>query len=174
MSYRISSSVCALCFGLSLFSSTAFATPSAPTSSYKVLANQESGLNLETIQGYLNKGDEFHRNGSVEKAIEQYKKARKLANLLAPYFRDLNGAFRGLNASIPKEMNSKGRSALNLLSQANLRLAAIHRSRDEPNLAVPLLVDVVKLMTPTKPEGQKAYQALLELGFVETPYSKPF
>ena len=33
-----------------------------------------------------------------------------------------------------------------------------------------VLVEVVKLMTPAKPQGQKAYQSLLELGFVETEF----
>jgi len=33
-----------------------------------------------------------------------------------------------------------------------------------------VLVEVVRLMTPAKPEGQKAYQSLLELGFVDTPF----
>ncbi len=37
-------------------------------------------------------------------------------------------------------------------------------------MAVPVLVEVVKLMTPAKLQGQKAYQSLLELGFVETEF----
>jgi sorbitol-specific phosphotransferase system component IIA len=35
---------------------------------------------------------------------------------------------------------------------------------------VPLLVTVVTLVTPAKPQGQKAYQSLVELGFVETEF----
>jgi hypothetical protein len=33
------------------------------------------------------------------------------------------------------------------------------------------LVRVVQRMSPTSPQGQKAYQGLLELGFVATPYN---
>jgi hypothetical protein len=32
---------------------------------------------------------------------------------------------------------------------------------------------VVQRMSPTSPQGQKAYQSLLELGFVGTPYNAP-
>ena len=67
-------------------------------------------------------------------------------------------------------MDAKGRKALSLLAQANLRLAALFRRQNQPEVAVPVLVEVVRLMTPAKPEGQKAYQSLVELGFVDTPF----
>ena len=38
-------------------------------------------------------------------------------------------------------------------------------------VAVPLLVEVIQIMTPASPQGQKAYQTLVELGFVTTPYA---
>ena len=87
------------------------------------------------------------------------------------FYRDLSGAFRGLDARIPREMDSKGREALSLLAQANLRLAALFRRQNQPEVAVPVLVEVVRLMTPASSEGQKAYQSLVELGFVETPFA---
>jgi hypothetical protein len=68
-------------------------------------------------------------------------------------------------------MDQKGRETLTLLSQANLRLAAVFRRLNQPEVAVPLLVEVVKVMTPTSEEGRKAYQGLVEIGFVVTPYT---
>ena len=68
-------------------------------------------------------------------------------------------------------MDAKGRKAMGLLAQANLRLAALFRQQNQPEVAVPVLVEVVRVMSPSRPEGQKAYQSLLELGFVETPYA---
>ena len=86
------------------------------------------------------------------------------------FYRDLSGAFRGLDARIPREMDTKGRDALGLLAEANLRLAALFRRQNQPEVAVPVLVEVVKLMTPSQPQGQKAYQSLVELGFVDTEF----
>ena len=143
----------------------------ANSSSYKVLANKDSGMNSSAVEKYLEKGDEFIARGEIKKAINEFKKARKLTNLLAGYYRDLNGSFRGLDARIPRELSSKNRKLVSTLAKSNLRLAALHRRQNEPELAVPLLVEVIKLMSPIKPEGQKAYQSLLELGFVETPYA---
>jgi len=52
-----------------------------------------------------------------------------------------------------------------------LRLAALFRRQNQPEVAVPLLVEVVKVMTPTSPEGRKAFQSLVEIGFAATPYT---
>ena len=68
-------------------------------------------------------------------------------------------------------MDTKGRKALEALSNANLRLAALFRKQNQPEVAVPVLVEVVRLMTPAKEQGRKAYEDLLELGFADTPYS---
>jgi thiazole synthase ThiGH ThiG subunit len=70
-------------------------------------------------------------------------------------------------------MDDKGRETLNLLAEANLRLAALFRRQNQPEVAIPLLVEVVKTMTPTNETGRKAYQQLVELGFVVTPYTAP-
>jgi hypothetical protein len=70
-------------------------------------------------------------------------------------------------------MDEKSRLSLEYLVQADLRLAALFRRQSQPEVAVPLLVEVVKVMSPSSEAGRKAYQQLLELGFVSTPYSAP-
>jgi hypothetical protein len=59
------------------------------------------------------------------------------------------------------------------MAKANLRLAAVFRRQNQPEVAVPLLVEVVKVMTPASEDGRKAYQQLVELGFAATPYAAP-
>ncbi len=141
------------------------------SSNYKVLASDQAGLNVSTVQSYIDKGDSFVSRGDLVKARESFDQARAIAKQLLGFYRDLNGAFRGLDARIPREMDGKGREALSLLAESNLRLAALFRKQDQPEVAVPLLVEVVRLMSPTNPQGQKAYQGLLELGFVNTPFA---
>jgi hypothetical protein len=70
-------------------------------------------------------------------------------------------------------MDDKGRQVLDALVDANLRLAALLRRQNDPSSASYLLVEVVKIMTPTTDAGRKAYQQLLELGFATTPYTAP-
>lgn len=137
----------------------------------KVLASDGAGFNTAAVQALINRGDAAVAAGDLKKARKDYDTARSAAKQLLAFYRDLSGAFRGLDARIPREMDAKGRAALGLLAEANLRLAALFRRQNQPEVAVPVLVEVVRLMTPSNPQGQKAYQSLLELGFVETPFA---
>lgn len=139
----------------------------------RVLATPESGFNNEAVRQFLSRGDAAAAAGDFAGARANYDKARDASRKLAGFYRDLSGSFRGLDARIPREMGKRGRAALELLAQSNLRLAALFRRQNQPEVAVPVLVEVVKLMTPTREEGRKAYQSLVELGFVDTPYTAP-
>ncbi len=165
-----------LCSALALtagfFVSPAFAQTAsdASNSATKVLASSGSGFNVATVELLIQQGDAAVAAGNLAQAKKDYDNARTASKQLLAFYRDLSGAFRGLDARIPREMDTKGRQALALLAQSNLRLAALFRRQGQPEVAVPVLVEVVRLMTPAKPEGQKAYQSLVELGFVDTPY----
>ena len=131
------------------------------------------GLNLAAIKATVAKGDAAAAAGKLTEAKNDYDQARLAAQNLGRFYRNLSGSFRGLDARIPREMDQKGREALELQASINLRLAALLRRMNQPEVAVPLLVEVVQIMTPASPQGQKAYQGLVELGFVVTPYNAP-
>ena len=133
----------------------------------RVLASGSEGFNLSTVDTLLARGDRDAAAGALPEAVKSYDKARNadLQTKLTYH------ATRGLDARIPRDMDQKGREAIEKLSQANLRLAAVYRRQNQAEVAVPLLVEVVKLMTPASADGRKAYQQLLEIGFVSTPYT---
>lgn len=139
----------------------------------KVLQSAEASFNPDAVERLLSQGDEAVAAGDLETARKNYDDARSAARALAGFYRDLSGAFRGLDARVPREMDTKGRRSITLQAEANLRLAALYRRRQQPEVAVPLLVDVIKLMTVTSPLGTRAYQQLVELGFAETVYQGP-
>tara|TARA_B100000965_G_scaffold88500_2_gene71868 strand:- start:358 stop:876 length:519 start_codon:yes stop_codon:yes gene_type:complete len=137
---------------------------------YKVLRSDNDKLSIKNVQIFLNEGDRLIKRGEFEKAKYSYDKGRNLAKQLVGFYRDLSGAFRGLDARIPREMDSKGRNSLKALAEANSRLAAWYKGKNQPEVAVPLLVEIIKLMSPSSPEGKAAYGDLREMGFVETSY----
>jgi hypothetical protein len=163
----------ALAAGLSLTPGVAMAQADGAADSgvAKVLASGGASFNVAAVQDLINRGDAAVAAGNLPEARKDYDNARSAAKQLLAFYRDLSGAFRGLDARIPREMDAKGRAALGLLAEANLRLAALFRRQNQPEVAVPVLVEVVRLMTPSQPQGQKAYQSLVELGFVETPFA---
>ena len=155
--------------GLSPYMNPSYAE-SKNTNEYKVLSNTNKKLSISDVKDYLAKGDNLVKNGDFEKAKQSYDKARNLARQLAGFYRDLNGSFKGLDARVPLEMEKKGRKSIKIWAQSNARLASLYKRKKQPEVAVPLLVEIIRLMTPNSTEGKEAYENLLQLGFVETVY----
>ena len=137
---------------------------------YKVLSNDSKKLSLSNVEYYLRKGDKFINNGDFDKALDSYLDARKLAKQLASFYSDLNTSFLGIDARIPNEMQRKGKQTLQILAQTNERLASIYIKTKKSEVAVPLLVETIRIMSPNSQEGKEAYEKLIQLGFVETKY----
>ena len=155
--------------GLIFFPVSVFAE-SDPSLKYRVLATENSDISLTTINTSLDQAKVSIEAGKLGDAIQKLKKARASSNLLINYYKDLHSSFKGIDALIPRELARKNLKVVQLLAKANMQLATIYRSKGEPELAVPLLVDVVKILSPLNPRGAKAYQELLELGLVDTPF----
>ncbi len=137
---------------------------------YKILSNSNKTLSISNVQYYIQEGDNFIKKGDFDKAKDYYLDARKLAKQLANYYSDLNRSFTGIDARIPNEMKMKGKQTLQILAEINERLASLYIKSEEPEVAVPLLVETIRIMSPNSPEGKEAYEKLIQLGFVETKY----
>ena len=137
---------------------------------YKVLSNDNKKLSISNVEYYLTQGDKFIKNGDFDKAKDSYLNARKLAKQLASFYSDLNTSFKGVDARIPKEMQIKGKETLQILAESNKRLASLYIKDEKPDVAVPLLVETIRIMSPDSEEGREAYERLIQLGFVETKY----
>ena len=130
-----------------------------------------AAFDVAAVRQLLARGDAAAAAGNLTEARRFYDDARDASRRLAGFYRTIAGAFRGLDARIPREMDDKGRQAIELLAEANMRLAALFRRQGQPEVAVPLLVEVLTATTPTSEKGRKAYQQLVEIGFVATPYA---
>ena len=138
--------------------------------SYKILSSNNKKLSIANVQAYLSQGDSFVESGDFEKAKGAYDNARELAKQLAAFYRDINNSFKGLDARIPEEAVNKGKESIKIWAKSNSRLVALYKRRNQPEVAVPLLVEIIRLMAPTSLEGKEAYKDLIQIGFVETPY----
>ena len=137
---------------------------------YKVLSNNSNTLSIANVEYYIKQGDKFINNGDFDNAKESYLNARKLAKQLATFYSDLNTAFKGVDARVPIEMQRKGKETLQILAESNKRLATSYIKDGKPEVAVPLLIEIIRIMSPNSSEGKKAYESLIQLGFVETTY----
>jgi len=137
---------------------------------FRVLSDDSKKLSISNVEYFIKEGDKYIKNGDFEKAKGSYLDARKLAKQLASFYSDLNSSFKGIDARIPKEMQSKGKQTLQILAESNERLASLYIKTEKPEVAVPLLVETIRIMSPNSPEGKEAYEKLIQLGFVETKY----
>ena len=139
-------------------------------SEFKVFSVNNKKLSIANVRYYLKKGDDFIQNGDLDNAKDSYLDARKLAKQLASFYSDLNTAFKGTDARIPNEMQRKGKAILQILAESNKRLASLYIKNEKPEVAVPLLIENIRIMSPNSSEGKEAYERLIQLGFVETKY----
>jgi len=139
---------------------------------YKVLSNDSKKLSISNVEYFLKEGDRYIQKEDFEKAKDSYLDARKLAKQLASFYSDLNSSFKGIDARIPNEMQRKGKQTLQVLAESNERLASLYIKTEKPEVAVPLLVEIIRIMSPNSPEGKKAYESLIQLGFVETKFRR--
>ena len=137
---------------------------------FRVLSNKSKKLSISNVEYFIKQGDQYIKNGDFDKAKDSYLDARKLAKQLASFYSDLNSSFKGVDARVPIEMQSKGKQTLQILANSNERLASFYIKTEKPEVAVPLLIETIRIMSPNSPEGKEAYERLIQLGFVETKY----
>ncbi len=137
---------------------------------FRLLSNESKNLSISNVEYFIKEGDKFIKDGDFEKAKDSYLDARKLAKQLASFYSDLNSSFKGIDARIPNEMQRKGKQTLQILAKSNERLASMYIKNKKPEVAVPLLIETIRIMSPNSSEGKEAYERLIQLGFVDTRY----
>ena len=156
-------------FGYFPYKNSVYAEVNNPND-YKVLSNKNKKLSVSNVEYFIKQGDKYIKNDDFDKAKDAYLDARKLAKQLATFYSDLNTAFIGIDARIPNEMQRKGKATLKILAETNDRLATLYIKDKKPDVAVPLLIEIIRIMSPNSQEGKEAYEKLIQLGFVETKY----
>jgi thioredoxin-like negative regulator of GroEL len=104
-------------------------------------------------------------------AEEKLTEARESFNQLSTYYQELAQMFVGVDTQLNRSHREKALATAQLRDQATYQLALVYRAQDQPNEAVPLLMEILRSQQPTRDLGQRAYQQLFEIGFVDEPYS---
>jgi thioredoxin-like negative regulator of GroEL len=104
-------------------------------------------------------------------AMEKLQQARKIFNQLSNFHLQLANSFSGIDQKVFEEQRSEALKTGQMRDEATYRLALVHRAKNQPELAVPLLIQIIRSQNPTTDLGKKSYQQLLELGFVATPFA---
>ncbi len=148
------------------------AEPAQTPSDLRPLASSDSIMNLERARRAMSEGLTAFQDGDEDLALEKLREARQISNQLSDFHGFLSAEFEGIDNEIYSENRSRARNAAQVRDEASYQLALLHRSRNQPELAVPLLIEVIGSQNPTRALGCQAYRELYELGFADTPFPR--
>lgn len=140
--------------------------------SLRPLSQEGSLLSLQGGQRLMTQASEAIENGDYTIAAQRLQEARQVFNQLSNFYQQLAGSFSGIDNRVADSQRAQALETAQMRDEATYQLSLVHRAQDEPELAVPLLIQVVRSQNPTTDLGKKAYQQLFELGFVDTPYPR--
>ena len=106
-------------------------------------------------------------------AAKKLQSARQVFNQLSNFYLQLYNSFSGIDNAAAESHRKKALDTSIQRDRATYQLALVHRAQNQPELSIPLLVQIVTSQSPGIGLGKQAYEQLLEIGFVDTPYTPP-
>lgn len=145
-----------------------------PTNSTSNSSSQ--GASIFSIEGgkrLMTEADQAIEAQQYDLAVEKLQNARQVFNQLSNFYLQLFNSFTGLDNTAAESHRKKALDTSLERDRATYQLALVHRSQNKPELAIPLLIQIVTSQSPGIGLGRKAYEQLVEIGFVDTPYTPP-
>jgi hypothetical protein len=129
-------------------------------------------LSLQGGQKLMGEASSAISAGNYGLATKKLQESRQVFNQLSNFYQELAGSFAGVDSRVADSLKRKALDAAQMRDESTYQLALAHRAQNQPELAVPLLVQIVRSQNPTRDLGKKAYGQLVELGFADTPYPR--
>jgi hypothetical protein len=139
----------------------------------RILSQSSALLSSAGVQRLMDESSSAISAQRYDVALVKLKDARQVSIQLLGFYQDMSRSFTGIDSRIATQLRQRAVSAGDMRDKASYQLALVHRAQNQPDLAVPLLVQIVTSQNPTTDLGKQAYQQLFELGFVETQYPRP-
>ncbi len=136
------------------------------------LSQDSSLLSIPGGKRLINEATDAISAQNYELATKKFQEARQVFNQLSKFYQQLAGNFTGIDNRISDGLRQKALETAQMRDETTYQLALVHRAQNQPELAVPLLLQIIDSQNPTRDLGKKAYQQLFELGFVDSPYPR--
>ena len=140
---------------------------STPTTEANSIFSIEGGKQL------MSEADRAIDAQQYDLAVEKLQSARQVYNQLSNFYLQLYNSFSGLDNAVAESHRKNALDTSIERDNATYQLALVHRAQNQPELSIPLLVQIVTSQSPLSGMGKKAYEQLLEIGFTDAPLSPP-
>ena len=131
------------------------------------VVSSENLISLSGGQRLMAESEAAIDQGDYGNAMEKLQQARQVFNQLSNFHQQLAQSFSGIKPNVAREQRQKAQESAELRDRATYQLALVHRFQEQPELSVPLLIQIVRSQNPTSSLGRQAYQQLVELGFAD-------
>ncbi|NEO47304.1 MAG: hypothetical protein F6K55_25550 [Moorea sp. SIO4A3] len=136
------------------------------------LTQEDSLLSMPGGERMMQEATNAIDSGNYSVAAKKLQEARQIFNQLSNFYQQLASSFSGIDNRVYEAQRQKALETAEKRDEATYRLALVHRANDQPELAVPLLIQIIRSQNPTRELGKKSYQQLFELGFVDSPFPR--
>ncbi len=152
-----------------------FATPQVvqPLESTKPNSLENSVFSISGGQRLMSESMTAISQQNYDQAVTKLQDARQVFNQLSNFYQELTTSFSGIDNRISDSHRRKALQSAQLRDEATYQLAVVYRAKNQPELAVPLLIQLIRSQAPTRDLGNQAYQQLFELGFVDAQFIRP-
>lgn len=155
----------------SLYSQVQILEPNDPDT-LRPTAQNNSILSMAGGERLMQEAEQAISAQNYPLATQKLQEARQVYNQLSNFYQELNSSFTGIDNRVSDSQRQKALETAQKRDEATYQLALVHRAQNQPELAVPLLIQIIKSQNPTRELGTKAYQQLFELGFVDAPFPR--
>ena len=138
---------------------------------FRPLTQDNSLLSLQGGEKLMNEASSAINQENYDLAVAKLRQARKVFNQLSNFHLQLANSFSGIDTQVYDAQRNSALKTGQMRDSATYQLSLVHRAQDQPELAVPLLVQIIRSQNPTTDLGKKSYQQLYELGFVSVPFN---
>ncbi len=132
----------------------------------------ETLLSLQSGKNLMNDAKEAINGERYDLAATKLQQARRIFNQLSNFYLQLANSFSGIDNRIAESQKEGALKTAALRDEATYQLALVHRAQNKAELAVPLLIQIIRSQNPTSELGKKSYQQLYEIGFVDAPFQR--
>ena len=130
-------------------------------------------FSIEGGKKLMEEADAAVNNQQYDVAAQKLQSARQVYNQLSNFYLQLFNSFSGLDNAAAESHRKKALETGIERDNATYQLALVHRAQEKPELSIPLLVQIITSQSPGSGLGKKAYEQLLEIGFVDVPFTPP-
>lgn len=145
----------------------------APSTNPPASNKFDSIFSIEGGKKLMMEADQAIDTQEYDLAAQKLQSARQVYNQLSNFYLQLFNSFSGLDNAAAESHRKKALETSIERDNATYQLALVHRSQNKPELSIPLLVQIVTSQSPLSGLGKKAYEQLLEIGFVDAPITPP-